>query len=312
MSYGGHPSVTNRPFLGKIAHVSRFNRYLSVAEIHTMQFHRKPMEGCVLFNEYGFNGTGAQVCFAGSALSGTVSGATLSDHVPIRPVFCASVDDYSYKISAGAFTIAAAGGSYALSGTAAGLFAGRKVDAGAGSYALSGAAASLLAGRKLAVNSGSYAISGTAAGLRAARLLSAGGGSYVITGQDVTLIYTPGGGSFVLSAASGSYSITGGAANLRAARLIAEGAGVYAISGSAANLRAGRKVTAQGGSYAVSGQNIATLANRIIPLAGGGYLITGSSITLVPPVGSTQPGHVTARVYEAHHVRARISKGSNP
>jgi hypothetical protein len=332
MSYGGHPTVTNRPFLGKIAHVSRFNRYLSVAEIHTMQFQRKPLEGCVLFNEYGFNGTGTQTCFAGSGLSGTVTGATPSDHVANRPVFCASVDDYSYNISSGAFSIAAAGGTYALTGAAAGLLGHRKIAATAGSYSLSGAAATFQLMRQLTAGSGSYSLSGANVGLLRGALLSAASGSYALsgvaalllknsrvainsgayalTGSTVDLIFTPG-GSFVIAAGAGAYNVTGTDIGLLATRVLGAGGGVYALTGQPATLRPVRRIAVNAGNYAVAGQNVSTIANRIIPIAGGGYLITGQNITLVPPIGSTQPGHVTARVYEAHHVRARISKGSS-
>ncbi len=59
--------------------------------------------------------------------------------------------------------------------------------ADAGSYALTGSAAGLRATRLIAADAGVYSLTGSAAGLRAARRIAADPGSYVLTGFDTTL-----------------------------------------------------------------------------------------------------------------------------
>ena len=84
-------------------------------------------------------------------------------------------------------SIAADGGSYAITGTAALLEFGFEVAADGGSYAVTGAAASLEYGREVAADGGTYILSGGTASLERGFEVVAGGGSYTITGTDVTL-----------------------------------------------------------------------------------------------------------------------------
>lgn len=98
--------------------------------------------------------------------------------------------------------LTAEAGSYSITGQAAGLKAGRKIQAGAGSYALTGQAAGLKVGRKIQAGAGSYALTGQDAVLRAIRKLAAQGGSYVLTGYDANLVI---GQHYILAAEAGSY-----------------------------------------------------------------------------------------------------------
>lgn len=84
---GNHSSATTRYFRGRIAHYSKFDRYLNIDEIHHIQFSRKPIDNCKHFIEPGFNGTGTQPDWSGNGFSGTVTGATVTDHVPLAPLF---------------------------------------------------------------------------------------------------------------------------------------------------------------------------------------------------------------------------------
>lgn len=72
-----------------------------------------------------------------------------------------------FKVPAagGAFTLTADAGSYAITGAAATLIAGRKITAAAGSYAITGAAADLTVDRIIIADSRSYLITGAAATL---------------------------------------------------------------------------------------------------------------------------------------------------
>jgi hypothetical protein len=103
--------------------------------------------------------------------------------------------------------------------------------AAAGSYALTGSAAALKAARLLAAAAGAYTLTGSAATVRVARLLSAAAGAYVVTGQAAGLYK-----GRTLTAGAGSYGLSGSAAALKAARKIVATAGTYALTGSDATL----------------------------------------------------------------------------
>jgi len=77
-------------FRGRIAVWAIFNRKLTQAEIQSWQFHPRMMDGCVGYYQLGWNGTGTQPDWSGSGNAGTVTGATVGDHVPLRPLFGAS------------------------------------------------------------------------------------------------------------------------------------------------------------------------------------------------------------------------------
>jgi len=64
-----------------------FDRALSLGEIRSLQFHPRVLSGCVLYSHYGFNGTGTQPDWSGKGNSGTVTGATVSNHVPLGSPF---------------------------------------------------------------------------------------------------------------------------------------------------------------------------------------------------------------------------------
>lgn len=91
-------------FPGRIAVAAYFNRVLSLVEIQSFQFRRYPLSGCVLRAEYGYAGTGAQQDYSGSGNTGTVTGATVADHVPIP--FRRSRFSVPYAVAAASVTSA--------------------------------------------------------------------------------------------------------------------------------------------------------------------------------------------------------------
>jgi len=74
---------------GEMASIMIFDTAFSVAEIQAQQFSPIPIQQPVLYVNYGFNGTGTQIDLSGQAVAnnGTVTGATVADHVPLRPPF---------------------------------------------------------------------------------------------------------------------------------------------------------------------------------------------------------------------------------
>jgi hypothetical protein len=157
------------------------------------------------------------------------------------------------KPASAGYTLAADGGSYAVTGTAASLEMGREVAADAGSYAVTGQAASLEHNYEITATGGSYSVTGSSADV--VREFIVLGGSYAITGSTAALEH----GREVV-AGSGSYAVTGSDATLTLAAsstytLAADG-GAYAVTGSSASLEVDREVTADGGSYTVNGSDV--------------------------------------------------------
>ena len=99
----------------------------------------------------------------------------------------------------------------ALTGGSAGAYT---LTAATGSYALSGQAANLLKSRVLVSAVGGYALTGVAASLARSHKLTAATGAYVYTGVAANLLYTPSAGAYTLTANAGSYSLAGNDASL--------------------------------------------------------------------------------------------------
>ena len=192
--------------------------------------------------------------------------------------------DYTY-IAGGAgpnYTLAAALGTYTLTGQATGLEAARILTALQGSFGLTGQDTALLRGFYLASEQGSFTLTGQAVGLLIARRLIAAQGSYGLTGQDVTLTYTPDGGpDYTLTADAGSYTLSGQAVSLIASRLLVAGAGAYVLTGQDASFLVSRLLAAGQGSYSLTGQAATLLISRLMVAGQGSYTLNGQAVTLV-------------------------------
>jgi hypothetical protein len=165
------------------------------------------------------------------------------------------------ETSLNAYTLAAAVGSYAVTGSAATLSV--QEPASTGNYAVTGSAASFSISEPAAT--GSYSVSGVAAGFSINE--PATSGSYVISGVAV---------NFQISepASTGSYLLSGSAASLTKGFGLAATAGSYTLTGVATNLLISEPATT--GSYVLTGSS-ATLSISE-PAASGAYAIAGSSV----------------------------------
>lgn len=134
------------------------------------------------------------------------------------------------------------------------------VAAAYGTYSVTGVAAAFLIARKVIAAAGSYAVTGVAAALRLGHFVAAQAGSYVVTGVDAAFHVTR-----KVIAEAGSYTLTGVAVVFHAALSMTAAAGSYAVSGVAATLKAGLHLTAAAGSYTVTG--ISLIAVRAVAAA---------------------------------------------
>lgn len=90
---GGPHIIGNRhdfaaAFQGRIARLAHFKRRFTLAEIQRWQFNPFTDADCDLHMELGFAGTGTQpnLTSLGNGINGTVTGAIVSDHVPVAPI----------------------------------------------------------------------------------------------------------------------------------------------------------------------------------------------------------------------------------
>lgn len=90
---------------GSIAWFGMWNRVLTVGEIKAQQYRPNVTSGCVEFMHLGFAGTGTQADWSGNGNAGTVTGATVAAHVPLRQPFGSKA---GWR---GAYTAPAAAGS---------------------------------------------------------------------------------------------------------------------------------------------------------------------------------------------------------
>ena len=184
---------------------------------------------------------------------------------------------FEYVSSGSTYTLDAATGSMALTGTLAGLLFNRLLSAAAGSHSLTGTAADLLFNRILSASNGSAIITGTDASLLFNRLLAATGAPYTISGTDAELFFDR-----LLSAESGPHVLTGQDASLRYSRgyLLTAEAGSYTLTGSDASLLRSFKLLADSGAHALTGQDVAFMRKYIIDAGLGQITLSGKNATL--------------------------------
>lgn len=183
-------------------------------------------------------------------------------------------------------TLAAAVGSFLLTGTTAALKVARKLVAAAGSYAVTGVDATLTKGGKiLQAGAGSFALTGTAAALVLSRKIVAEAGAFALTGQTANLNKGQ-----RLVAAAGSYALTGTDAAVKLARKVVAAAGSYALTGTAATLT---KSTASLSTVAFQASATASAVTITVPTVQAGDLmvlldyVRDGAAGLVTPSGWT-------------------------
>ena len=170
-----------------------------------------------------------------------------------------------------AYSIAAAGGSYTLTGTVADPELHTKVDAVAGSYTLTGTTADLEFNRLVTADAGSYILTGTVADLKFNKAVAADVGSYTLTGTAVGLFK-----GFPIVAEAGSYALTGTVADLEFHRAVSANSGSYTLTGSDVNLRAAGRIVAEAGAYTLTGQDSSLEYHRVVAADAGSLAISGA------------------------------------
>lgn len=86
----GNRNGADRSIDGRIAWAAIWSgTTMTQAQVRAQQFspHITADGNCVIFMHLGYNGTGTQPDWSGNSNAGTVTGATVADHVPLGPFF---------------------------------------------------------------------------------------------------------------------------------------------------------------------------------------------------------------------------------
>lgn len=83
----GNISAFNRAPAGRIACFTYVDALLTLSQIRSWQFRPRKLVNAVIYSQYGFNGIGTQPDWSGNGNNGTVTTATVADHVPLGPSF---------------------------------------------------------------------------------------------------------------------------------------------------------------------------------------------------------------------------------
>lgn len=159
-----------------------------------------------------------------------------------------SPDEDDFRISATAYTLAAAPGALGITGQAASLKSARRFAGATGAVAANGSDARMATGRRLSAASSVFALTPMAAAIRTARKLIAATGSTSWTGAGAGLRLAR-----RLPGAPGSATLSGGAGSLVAARRLTAQSAAIALNAGLVTFTYTPKLSGQGATYTLSG-----------------------------------------------------------
>ena len=180
---------------------------------------------------------------------------------------------------AGAFTLNADTGAFALTGIAAGFSADRQLVAALGTFTLTGIATGLANGFVLPAALATFTLTGIAANLPTGKALPAALGTFTLTGLAATLTFT-GVAAFTLTVDVGSFTLTGIATGLKADRQLPAALGTFTLTGIAVTLPTGKGLTADTGTFTLTGIAAGLKADRQLTAALGTFTLTGIAAAL--------------------------------
>ena len=186
---------------------------------------------------------------------------------------------------------------------------GYNLLADTGSFALTGSTAGLITARSVVTDSGSFVVTGNSTDLVRAQRITVDPGSLVLVGSDATLTHTTV-GAFTLTADSGSFALTGNAAGLTIARSVTTDTGSFALTGNAATLTkttvGAYTLGADLGVFTFDGQQTSLLYSRRAITATGSFALTGTDTALTQ--GYTLAGAAGSFVLDGHSANLRADR----
>lgn len=170
-------------------------------------------------------------------------------------------------------------GNFALTGNPAGLteLGAYEINPIVGAFALTGQAANLAHGQKLQITVGVFNLTGQPATLKQNQQITAGVGAFNLTGQPATLKQ-----NYLINATVGSFSLLGNPATLtkQSALQINAQIGVFNFVGNQAGLAQGRSIGVQAGIFNATGNSANLQFNRKTYPVVGIFTVIGNDATL--------------------------------
>ena len=186
---------------------------------------------------------------------------------------------------------------------------GYNLLADTGSFALTGSTAGLITARSVVTDSGSFVVTCNSTDLVRAQRITVDPGSLVLVGSDATLTHTTV-GAFTLTADSGSFALTGNAAGLTIARSVTTDTGSFALTGNAATLTkttvGAYTLGADLGVFTFDGQQTSLLYSRRAITATGSFALTGTDTALTQ--GYTLAGAAGSFVLDGYSANLRADR----
>lgn len=196
------------------------------------------------------------------------------------------------------FPLAAATGSFTLSGGNANFVSGFGIVASTGVFTATGSAATLAAGRRGVSSPATYVLNGPAINFARSRAVAASTTTYTVGTPSAVLSHgypMPGAtGSFALSeqnadlsrtrslaSSAGLFVLTGLPANTRRTWIATSDSVAFLLSGSAATLRHGYKVVGAHATYAYSASAAALSRTREVVAETGAFVLSVRSANLL-------------------------------
>lgn len=173
------------------------------------------------------------------------------------------------------YTMAAATGTFAETGQAAGLRTAHKLPVSVATFTETGTATGLRIARKIPAAVSAFTLTGQATGLRATRTIPTSVGVFIETGQATGLRR-----GYQMAAALASFSLTGTAAPLRTVRTLGASVGAFTLTGIAPALRAERRTAAAVASFTLTGSATGLTVIRRLSVTAGVYVLSGQATGL--------------------------------
>lgn len=185
------------------------------------------------------------------------------------------------------------------------------ITADAGSYAYSGTAAGLLLSALLSGDTEAYNYTGTAVDLNLGRTMAADTAQYTYNGTVTDLIFT-GVGNFTLTADTDLYIYTGTEAGIFFGANLAANTDQYDYTGTAATLTHNLNLLADTAQYTYTGTAAALQSGRIMISESGSYIITGTAVVLdfSGNIWTDEPNAITNWTTEADKITTWTEQAS--
>ena len=177
------------------------------------------------------------------------------------------------------YTLPCTVATFAVSGSATGLTAQRRLTADVQTYAIAGIATGLNRGRTMPATVATYALSGSTTELLRGRRLAADAQAYVISGSTTSLLR-----GRRLTADVQTYALSGSTTGILPGRRLTADVQAYSLAGSTTGLLRGLRLTSEVRTYAIAGIDVTltydSVGSYTLPCTVATFAVSGSATGL--------------------------------